>query len=86
VDALLKLGNAELLEFDLDSGEVNGAELFIEDAMKSSPFLFANQKPISVNASTPGGAVAAKKYNKMSEMPKSELDKLWEVALKQKQQ
>lgn len=86
VDALLKLGNAELLEFDLDSGDVNGAELFIEDAMKSSPFLFANQKQISVNASTPGGAVAAKKYNKMSEMPKSELDKLWEVALKQKQQ
>lgn len=84
VDALLKLGNAELLEFDIESGDVNGADLYIEDAMKSNPFLFSNGKQISVNASTPGGAVASKKITKLSELSKSDENKLWASAFKHK--
>lgn len=82
LDALLKLGNSSLLEFDIDSGEVNGADLYIEDAMKNFDFLFSSKKQLTVNGATPGGAAPTKKITKLSDLSVNDRNKLWESALK----
>lgn len=55
-DALIKLGNPDLLQYDETSGTVIGAETYIEEAKKSNPFLFAQRSNVSINPMTPGGA------------------------------
>ena len=57
VDALLKLGNAELLQLDEDTLDVHGADTFVEEAKKAKPYLFQAAKASNINATTPGGVV-----------------------------
>lgn len=64
VDGLLKLGNPELLQYDEDNAEVFGVELFIDEAKRSKPYLFSQQKPASVNPVTPGGVTKVKTLTK----------------------
>lgn len=56
VNSLLKLGNGELMQFDEQTGEILGADLFIEDARKQFPFLFKSQPTPTINPVTPSGA------------------------------
>ena len=57
VDGLIKLGNSELLQYDEDSLEVHGVDTFVEEAMKSKPYLFQSAKTPSINPTTPGGTI-----------------------------
>ena len=84
-EALLQLGKADLLEFDLDTGSVTGADQFIEDIMLRKPYLFATAKTIAVNAATPGGVTAQKKITKLSDIAKPDVDKAWGKALERAQ-
>jgi hypothetical protein len=69
VDALLKLGNRQLLQYDEETGQVHGSEVFVEEARKNYPYLFNTQSKPVINPSTPGGVRVAsqnKTYDKMS--------------------
>jgi hypothetical protein len=83
IDALLKLGNSELLEYDETDGKVNGAELFIEDAKRNHPYLFSSVKAPTINPTTPGG-VSSKKLTPadIAKLPPSEKHKAWLDAFK----
>jgi hypothetical protein len=59
-DALFKLGNKELLQYDEESGEVIGAELFVEDAAQRMSYLFSSQKPAAINGVNPSGVIKPK--------------------------
>jgi ribosomal protein L19E len=84
VEALMKLGNPELLEYNQENGNVYGADLFIEDAKKHHPYLFsAGVKPPTINPATPGGVVPGKKLTvaEILKLPPSEQKKYWAAAL-----
>lgn len=57
VEALLKLGNTDLLEYDQESNTVHGADLFVEEAKKARPFLFNQKTNPVINAGSPSGSV-----------------------------
>ena len=57
VDLLLAAGPAGVLDYDQDSLEPVGVQEFVEAAKKAKPFLFAQPKTPTINATTPGGAV-----------------------------
>lgn len=61
IDALLKLGKAELLELDTESMSVSGSDAFVEEAKKRYPWLFSTQKPAAINPASPHGAVRGDK-------------------------
>jgi hypothetical protein len=84
LDALLKLGNSELLEYDEGDGRVNGAELFIEDAKKNHPYLFSAPKTPTINPTTPGGVSSNKKLTAadIAKLPPDQKAKAWAEALK----
>lgn len=56
-DAVLKLGNAELLQVDSETLEVQGVDEFVEDLRKTKHYLFQPQKTPTINPVTPGGVV-----------------------------
>jgi hypothetical protein len=53
VDALLKLGNADYLQYDEATGNVIGVETFVEEAKKTNPFLFSGSVRNNVNPNMP---------------------------------
>lgn len=57
VEAVLKLGNAELLQVDQESLEVHGVDEFVEELKKSKQYLFQPVKTPTINPATPGGVV-----------------------------
>lgn len=71
VEALLKLGNSELLQVDDESLKVDGVEAFVEDARKNKPYLFQSVKQASINSVTPGGGVT--KTKSLKDMSSTEL-------------
>ena len=56
VDALLKLGNTELLQYDDESMQVVGEEHFVERAQQDHPYLFQPKTQSVVNTTSPGAA------------------------------
>ncbi len=57
VEAVLKLGNAELLQVDQESLEVHGVDEFVEELKKTKQYLFQPAKTPTINPATPGGVV-----------------------------
>lgn len=84
VEALIKLGNKELLQFDDSTFELHGAETFIEEAKKSKPYLFSQAKPQTVNPATPGGMEKQKTLTAgdVAKLKKEDKDKIWSQLLK----
>jgi hypothetical protein len=72
VDGLIKLGNAELLRYDEESLEVHGVDTFVEEAMKSKPYLFQSAKTPTINPATPGGTVRSNNKS-LKELSKEEI-------------
>jgi len=72
VEDLLKLGNAQLLQVDEESLEVMGADVFVEEARKSKPYLFTVTKAPTINSATPGGVVKGSQKT-IQEMSKDEI-------------
>ena len=64
VEDLLRVGNQTLMEYDDDSGEVNGADIFVEETRRLKPYLFqtSKNKPSTINSVTPG-SVPEKRIN-----------------------
>lgn len=60
VEAVMKLGNPELLQVEDETLEVHGVESFVEELKKQKPYLFQTAKAQTINATTPGGVVAKK--------------------------
>lgn len=67
VDAVMKLGNPELLQVEEDTLEVHGVDSFVDELRKAKPYLFQTAKAPTINATTPGGVVA-KKQATLSEL------------------
>jgi flagellar biosynthesis GTPase FlhF len=57
VEALMKLGNPELLMFDEENLSVSGSQEFVEQARKQYGYLFNSATKAAVNGATPGGGV-----------------------------
>jgi hypothetical protein len=72
VEALLKLGNTQLLQIDEETLEVQGTDVFVEDAKKLKPYLFGSPKAPTINSATPGG-VAKGSQKTIKEMSKDEI-------------
>lgn len=79
VNALLKLGRSDLMQFDEQTGEIHGVDLFIEDAKKTSPYLFKTQPTPTINPATPSGALDKPKPAKTHGLSKEE----WKAQLLQ---
>ena len=72
VEDLLQLGNKQLLQIDEETMEVQGADVFVEEAKKTKPYLFNIQKTPTINSSTPGGVVKGSQKT-IKEMSKEEI-------------
>lgn len=79
VEALLKLGNPSLLEFDEEQGTVHGSDLFVEEARKQHPYLFNSAKTAAINSASPGGPLKEKKLTaaEIAKLPADQKAKLW---------
>lgn len=59
VEDLLKVGNIGLLQLDEETDEVQGADVFVEEARRLKPYLFqhgkSTAKSSTINSVTPGG-------------------------------
>lgn len=66
VEALMRLGNVDLLRFDPETAEVHGADIFVEEAKKNKSYLFQLKQSVATSPMTPGGAngIAAPKVYK----------------------
>ena len=73
VDALLKLGDAQLLQINKETLEIDGADVFVEEAKKLKPYLFQPVKAPTINSATPGGVLKASGVKKPQEMTKEEI-------------
>lgn len=85
VDALLKLGNPEMLSFDEDTLAVEGAQEFVEAAKREHSYLFSSNKTASVNGVTPGGSIPQPKKidgKAIAKMDKDSKAKAWLDAFK----
>jgi hypothetical protein len=78
VDALMKLGNPELLEYNQENDRVYGVDLFVEEAKKKAPYLFSASRPPIINPTSPGGIVSQKKLtaSEAAKLPKDQLNKI----------
>jgi hypothetical protein len=57
VEDLLTVGDKSLIEYDEESNQVSGAEVFIEETRRLKPYLFqskANGRTSTINSVTPG--------------------------------
>jgi len=54
-DALFRLGDLKLVEFDEDGTVTSGADLVVQDVKKNYPELFKTAMPPNINSATPGG-------------------------------
>lgn len=73
VDDLIKLGNSELLQYDEETLDVHGVDTFVEEAMKSKPYLFKSTKTPTINAATPGGVGVSSNNKQLKELTVDEL-------------
>lgn len=77
VDALLKLGNAELLQYDETSHNVVGVETFVDEAKKRHPYLFQTHTRPNINTALPNAghekaaSVNASNYAKLKKEDKA---------------
>lgn len=55
-DALMKLGNHELLVYDEEVNRVDGVESFIDEARRKYPYLFQKKTPPAINSSVPAAS------------------------------
>ena len=60
-EALIKLGNHGLIQYDEETLEIHGAEIFVEEAKKAYPYLFKQSSQSVINPVAPGGAPALTK-------------------------
>jgi hypothetical protein len=82
VDLAFMAGDPKMLKFDEETGEVVGAELFIETVKKSKPHLFQNPSAARVNPSAPGGTgTKTMTLNEILKTKGTSRDKLWGDAL-----
>lgn len=85
IDALMKLGDHDLLEFDEESMNIGGVEAFIDNAKQKYSFLFRNGQVPQVNSVRPGGSVLEPKTYSPQDIarikdPKLKMD-LWKQAM-----
>lgn len=93
VEDLLVVGDRSLLQIDPETHEVQGADVFVEEAKRLKPYLFQTSKPsgrtTTINSVTPGG-VPEKKISStdVASMKSSDPRKMavWLEAMKVKQQ
>lgn len=71
VDALLKLGNVELLQYDENNHQVVGVETFVEESKKKYPYLFQGQQKAQINSNMPNSG-----YEKPFSINKDNFSKL----------
>lgn len=82
VDLAFMAGDPKMLKFDEDTGEVVGAELFIESVKKAKPHLFANPVTSRINQAAPGGVVTKQLTPAEALRQKGEVrNKVWADAL-----
>ncbi len=72
VNVLYKVGSKELLQFDEDTGQVHGAEAFVEDAKQKFPYLFSLVKPPVINPTAPQGVAQTKGAPSTAEQVKTQ--------------
>lgn len=85
IDALMKLGDHDLLEFDEETMAIGGVDAFIENAKHKYSFLFRNTQVPQVNSMRPGGPVQEPKAYTAQDIakikdPKIKAD-LWKQAM-----
>jgi hypothetical protein len=73
VTDLMAVGDTDLLNYDTETGQVHGADLFVEKARKDKPWLFSNGKSTSVNGALPGGTKVAGGKEDLSKLSKDEI-------------
>lgn len=70
VDDLMSLGDTSLLNYDPETGEVHGVDMFVEQAKATKPYLFSSKVPSSVNSTLPSGGLKVEPgkedYSKLS--------------------
>lgn len=87
VEALMKLGNGDLLTYDESTDSCEGVEAFVEDAKRTHPYLFQAQRTAVINPATPGGGPAKPKTATASDIAKmagKQKEDLWARALSAK--
>lgn len=69
-EAVVKLGNYDIIDYDPDSASVDGVEQFVDDVKKKYPVLFGQVKTPTINPSVPtpgqGGFNMNKDYSNLS--------------------
>lgn len=86
-DALLKLGNRELLQYDEESFAVYGADSFVEDAKKQFAYLFKSENKSAINPLTPGTKIGDVKKVTVAEISKlsaQDRNAVWAKALQKR--
>jgi hypothetical protein len=86
-DALLVLGNKELLQYDDENEKVYGVDAFIEEAKKARSYLFKSAANAAVvNAAAPGGSVEKKQLTleQIGKLPASQKAEYYAKLLKNK--
>ena len=73
VDDLLKLGNTQLLEVNQETLEVEGVDVFVDEAKKLKPYLFMAQKTPTINTTTPGGGTLKAGVKQLKDLTKDEI-------------
>lgn len=83
VEDLVKLGDASLLQYDEDSGQVHGLELYVQEAKKNKPYLFTQPKGAMINPAVPNGQTQEKTFNvkDVSKLPQEQKNNIWAAAL-----
>lgn len=78
-DAVLKLVNAELLQWDDSSSTVHGAEVALGEVKQKYPMLFQRQATAVINPSTPNGVDKEKKLSAhdIAKLPHSQKMEAW---------
>ena len=79
VDAAMKLGNANLLQFDTEASQVQGVDAFMDDLKKSHPYLFKASGSPGFNPTVPGGTPPANgplTAAQIAKLPQAEQNKI----------
>lgn len=81
-DAVLKLVNSELLQWDEDTGTLHGAELALAEVKQKYPMLFQKQATAVINPSTPNGVDREKKVSvgDIAKLPHNQKMDVWKHA------
>jgi rhamnose utilization protein RhaD (predicted bifunctional aldolase and dehydrogenase) len=82
-DAVLKLVNGELLQFDEDTATVYGADVALGEVKQKYPMLFQKQATAVINPSTPNGVDKEKKLTAadIAKLPQHQKLDMWKAAM-----